>query len=88
MRSRKGLARPEESDIPRGCSRCNGLPWVTVALPNGISAASRCDCPRGIWYQQKDRARTNSQPQKTKTLGEQIEQPQRKVAWCTQTTSR
>ena len=55
MALRNLLARPEESDIPRGCSRCNGSPWVTVALPNGISAASRCDCPRGIWYRQKDR---------------------------------
>lgn len=55
MRPRKGLARPEESDIPRGCSRCSGSPWVTVDLPNGISCAGRCDCPRGIWYRQKDR---------------------------------
>ena len=63
-RGRKAGTREE---LPPGCAKCHGRPWVPLESkrrPNGMEfALGRCDCPRGVWYQQRDRERKDRELQ-------------------------
>lgn len=46
------MARKKEvPPKPAGCRLCSGQPWVEA--PGGMK---RCDCPRGVWFRQRERA--------------------------------
>lgn len=48
------MKRKPARDLPPGCRTCNYGRLPFVVTENG---AARCDCPRGISLQQRDRKR-------------------------------
>lgn len=43
-------------ELPPGCSRCNGDPYVVIER-NGTDVAARCECQRGKFLSAMDQAR-------------------------------
>jgi hypothetical protein len=50
------MRKKRKQEIPAGCRICKGKPWVEVK-----GGMRRCTCPRGVWFQQRDRERQQQQ---------------------------
>jgi hypothetical protein len=48
----RSMKKKQREPMPQGCHKCNGHPWIVDK-----GGMRRCTCPRGVYFQQRDRER-------------------------------
>ena len=48
----RSMKKKQQEPMPQGCRKCNGNPWIVDK-----GGMRRCTCPRGVYFQQRDRER-------------------------------
>jgi integration host factor subunit beta len=56
----RSVKNKQQEPMPQGCRKCNGNPWIVDK-----GGMRRCTCPRGVYFQQRDRERAAKEVRKS-----------------------